>query len=128
MSCFGHGKPELEFFCCFSCYLSIPPSVDQKYVHSEKIKGDYNYIIKAVHSLQEIVHSNKYCSLEFEGSRDSAVVRALASHQCVPGSIGGLGVICELSLLLVLFLAPRGFSLDTQVFPLLKNQHFQIPI
>ena len=49
--------------------------------------------------------------------RDGAVVRALASHQCGPGSIPGLGVICGLSLLLVLGLAPRGFSLGTPVFP-----------
>jgi len=45
------------------------------------------------------------------GSRDGAVVRALASHQCVPGSIPGPGVIRGLSLL---FSAPRGFS---PVFP-----------
>ena len=52
------------------------------------------------------------------GSRDGAVVRALASHQCGPGSIPGLGVICGLSLLtLVLVLAPRGFSPGTPVFP-----------
>ena len=44
------------------------------------------------------------------GSRDGAVMRALASHHCGPGSIPGLGVICGLSLLLVLVLAPRGFS------------------
>ena len=36
-----------------------------------------------------------------------------------PSSIPGLGVKCGLSLLLVLVLAPRGFS---------KNQHFQIPV
>ena len=51
------------------------------------------------------------------GSRDGPVVRVLASHQCVPGSIPGPGVICGLSLLLVLFLAPRGFSPGTPVFP-----------
>ena len=45
------------------------------------------------------------------------MVRALASHQCVPGSIPGPGVVCGLSLLLVLFLAPRGFSPGTPVFP-----------
>ena len=33
------------------------------------------------------------------------MVKALSSHQCVPGSIPGPGVICRLSLLLVLFLA-----------------------
>ena len=52
-----------------------------------------------------------------EGNRVGAVVRALASHQCVPGSIPGPGVICGLSLLLVLYSAPRGFSPGTPVFP-----------
>ena len=56
------------------------------------------------------------------------MVRALASHQCGPGSNPGVDAICGLSLLLVLSLAPRGFSPGTPVFPLLKNQHFQIPI
>ena len=51
------------------------------------------------------------------GSRDGVVVRTLASHQCVPGSIPGSSVISGSSLLLVLFLAPRGFSLGTPVFP-----------
>ena len=56
------------------------------------------------------------------------MVRALASHQCGPGSIPGPGVICALSLLLVLVFAPRGFSPVLRFSPLLKNQHFQIPI
>ena len=51
-----------------------------------------------------------YPQVFLQGSRDGAVVRALASHQCGPGSIPGLGVICGLSLLLVLVFAPRGFS------------------
>ena len=51
------------------------------------------------------------------GSRDGAVVRALTSHQCGPGSIPGPVVICGLSLLLVFVLAPRGFSPGTLVFP-----------
>ena len=50
-------------------------------------------------------------------SRNGAVVRALASHQCDPGLIQGPGVVCWLSLLLVLVLAPRGFSPGTLVFP-----------
>ena len=54
------------------------------------------------------------CSL---GSRAGAVLRALASHQCVPGSIPRPGVICGLSLLLVLYSAPKGFSPGTPVFP-----------
>ena len=44
-------------------------------------------------------------------------MRALVPHQRGPGSIPGLGVICGLSLSLVLVLAPRGFSPGTPVFP-----------
>ena len=59
------------------------------------------------------------------GSRDGTVVRALASHQCGLGSIPGLGVMCGVSLLLVLVLAPRRFL---RFSSLLKNQDFQIQI
>ena len=50
-------------------------------------------------------------------ARGRAVVRALAYHQCGPGSNPGVLAICGLSLLLVLSLAPRGFSPGTPVFP-----------
>ena len=60
------------------------------------------------------------------GSRDGAVVEnsppMQASLQCGPGSIPVLGVKCGLSLLLVLVLAPRGFSPGTPVFPSPKFQ------
>ena len=62
------------------------------------------------------------------GSRDGTVVRALTSHQCGPGSIPGLGVICGLSLLLVLVPAPRVFLRVLRFSSLHKNLHFQIPI
>ena len=52
-------------------------------------------------------------------------VRALASHQCGPGSIPGLSVICGLSLL-VLYSAPRGFSLGTPVFPSPQKPKFDL--
>ena len=73
--------------------------------------------------LERIFFGNKS-----NGSRDGAVVRALASHQCGPGSILGLGVICGLSLLLVLVPAPRVFLRVLQFSSLHKNQHFQIPV
>ena len=57
------------------------------------------------------------------GSRGGAVVRALASHQCGTGSIPGPGVICGLSLLLVLSLAPRVFLRVLRFSSLRKNQH-----
>ena len=59
------------------------------------------------------------------GSRVGAVVRALAFHQCVPGSIPGPGVICGLSLL-VLYSAPRGFSPGTPVFPSPQKPTFDL--
>ena len=49
----------------------------------------------------------KQCDVVIRGSRDGAVVRTLTSHQCGLGSIPKLGVICGLSLLLVLVLALR---------------------
>ena len=58
------------------------------------------------------------------GSRDCTVVRALASHQCDPGSIPGLSAICRLSLLMVLFSTPRGFSPGDPVFPSPQNPTF----
>ena len=79
----------------------------------------------------EVVPSIELETIFFEnesnGSRDGAVVRALASHQCGPGSILGLGVICGLNLLLVLVPAPRVFLRVLQFSSLHKNQHFQIP-
>ena len=57
------------------------------------------------------------------GSRDGAVVRALTSHRCGPGSIPGPGVTCGLSLLLVLVSAPRVFLQVLQFSSLHKNQH-----
>ena len=50
---------------------------------------------------------------------------ALASHQCGLGSYSGVDAICGLSLLLVLFLSPRGFSLGTPVFPSPQKPTFQ---
>ena len=57
------------------------------------------------------------CAHIQQGSKGGAVVRALASHQCGPGSNPGVDAMCGLSLLLVLSLAPRGFSSGTAVFP-----------
>ena len=63
-----------------------------------------------------------------QGWKGDAVVRALAFHQGDPDSNPSISNICGLSLLLVLSLAVRGFSLGTLVSPVLKNQHFQITL
>ena len=54
-------------------------------------------------------------SLSIREARVAAVVRALATHQYGPGSNPGADAICGLSLLLVLSLAPPGFSPGTPV-------------
>jgi len=51
------------------------------------------------------------------------MVRALASHQCGPGSIPGPVVICGLSLLLVLVLAPGVFLRVLRFSSFHKNEH-----
>ena len=56
-------------------------------------------------SLCSLLYLMFFVYLRKNGSRKGAVVRALASHQCVPGSITGRCIIFGLSLLLVLFLA-----------------------
>ena len=56
------------------------------------------------------------------------MVRALASHQCGPGSTPSRGVKCGLSLLLVLVLAPRGFSPGTPVFPQIPTSKLRLDL
>ena len=50
----------------------------------------------------------------------------LTTHQCDPGSNPDVDAICGLSLLLVLFLAPRGFSLGTLFLP--SSQKTTLPV
>ena len=51
------------------------------------------------------------------GSKGDAVMRALASHQCGPGSNPCVDAIFGLSLLMVLSFAPSGLSPGNPVFP-----------
>ena len=59
-----------------------------------------------------------------QGSMDGAVVEHSPPTNVGPGSIPRLGVICGLSLLLVLVLSPRGFSPGSSVFPSPQKQTF----
>ena len=61
--------------------------------------------------------SSQFTKREEISSQGGAVVRALSSHQCGQGSNPGVEAIRGLYLLLVLSLAPRGFSPITLVFP-----------
>ena len=75
------------------------------------IVGTSNYEV-----IQNTTKALKTTHDRIQGSRDSTLVRALTSHQCVSGSIPGPGVICGFSLLLVFFSAQGGFSPGTPVF------------
>ena len=79
-------------------------------LHSREIMDNY----VAVLMLKVLSHPLSYHSYR---SRDGAVVIAPASYLCGSGSIPGLDTIHGLSLLLVLFSTPRGFSPGTPVFP-----------
>ena len=59
------------------------------------------------------------------GGRVSAVVRALSFNQCGWELIPELDGICGFSLL-VLYSAPRGFSLGTPVFPSQQKLSFHL--
>ena len=54
-------------------------------------------------------------------------VRLRITADCFHNLAPSIGVICGLSLLLVLVLAQRHFSPVLRFSPLLKNQYFQIP-
>ena len=68
-----------------------------------------------------------YILQQSQRSRDDPVMRALVSHQCGPGSIPGLGIICGLSFLLVFVFAPRGFSPGIPVSPSSKTDISKFP-
>jgi len=96
-------------------------------------KYDFNPGRSHAQFLQHVLRVATYSSLlaphsSCQGSRGGAVVRALGFHPCGPGSIPRLGVIGGLSLLSVLVVAPRGFSLGTPVFLCPQKPTFQIPI
>ena len=62
--------------------------------------------------------SSQFTKREEISSKGGAVVRALGSHQCGPGSNPGVEAISGLNLLLVLSLAPSRFFSDHSGFPL----------
>ena len=96
--------------CCLSSLLGNLSSDDGD-VKKNGEKNNRSRLAKP----QLCTYITRFCT--FRGPRDDAVVRALTSHQCGPGSNPGVDAICGLSLLLVLSFAPRGFSPGTPVFP-----------
>ena len=90
------------------------------WIPTQTTRTAHAYALQQEQLLQQLgTYSKKLiteCRDNGVGCRDGAVVRALASHQCGPGSLPRLSVVCGLSLL-VLYSAPRGFSPGTPVFP-----------
>ena len=84
-------------------------------VMSRNARNDKQQGVGAINETASFCHNNLLITyltytLVSRGSTGGAVVRALASHQCGPGSIPGPGVICGLSLLLVVSLLRNVFS------------------
>ena len=110
------------FFAILNCIVSF---CSYNFSNWSSMEGDrWKFVYPSCTRLQAGATYSKLLFssvLNLLGSRDGAVVEHLpptqASHQCGPGSIPGLGVKCGLSLLLVLVLAPRGFSPGSPVFP-----------
>ena len=77
--------------------------------------------------MQTVVETtgSRFSICQLQTSMGDTVVRALASHQCGLGLNPSINTISGLSLLLVLSLAPRGFSLGTLV--LLSPQNTILP-
>ena len=101
----------------FKNYFSqgIPGRV--RYQRTDNVRPS-KYTIILLHLLFVIINYYIIITVHYSlGSKGGAVVRALVSHQCGPGSNPSVDTICGLSLLLVLSLAPRGFSPGTPVFP-----------
>ena len=86
------------------------------------------YIFKQCYILYFLYHCTNYlsqplgCDVTFEINYSTIQLKFgeqgwRSGESARPGSIPGPGVMCGLSLLLVLFSAPRGFSPGTPVFP-----------
>ena len=109
-------------------FWNISPSKNMIAHHWKKGFGHkppiWHYIAPQNSSLSMLLWINAHFLIQYstfiiqiQGSKGGAVVRALTSHQCVPGSTPGVDATCGLRLLLVLSLALRGFSPGNLVFP-----------
>ena len=109
----------------FNCVILSDLKLKQKY-HStnENVKTLMTIRLKSHSCLSCLYNCDGHQFLHIFLGRDGAVVRALASHQCGPNPASYVGwVRCWFSTLRrKVFLGVFRFS------PLLKHQHFQIPI
>ena len=83
--------------------------------HSKKLTKLFQVAVISYLAIEK-----KGIHLQFRGIlrwRDGTLVGAFVSHQFGPESNSRGDDICEFSLLLILTLAPKGFSPDTPLFP-----------
>ena len=114
--------PTCKPFCGkFSLFIATKSFKTRFWAKFPVAKGLINVVLAVIFSGKE----KKRKSFHSKGWHR---VRALAFHQCGPGSNPGVDAICELSLSLILSLAPRDFLRVLRFSRLLKNQHFQFPI
>ena len=97
----NNSPPQLE--------KKIPKSYHSAHVPRKMTHGETNG-----NAIISKVSVTFFCQIRFH--RDGAVMKALASHQCGPGSIPSSGVKCGLTWL-VLYSALRGFLRELR-FPL----------
>ena len=92
-----------------------------------KYYGTESSDVSCIKSLPEVIIGSfiSYCIYLWT---NATVVRALASHQCGPGSNPGVDALCGLSCCWFSPLLREVFLRVLQFSPLLKNQHLQIPI
>ena len=123
LSLLSQGAPSVHspIYCQMSCVYSYYIIRGRIVVNQAKVHGKRNFYIECCCKFMPLQGSG----YPAQGSRVGAVVRELAFHQYVPGSIPGPGVICGLSLL-VLYSAPRGFSPGTPVFPSPQKPTFNL--
>lgn len=91
--------------------LTAPSFADIQFHFSYQLKKTLKkqYSQKIIEKNVIIILKFRLCKILTKGSSDGAVVRVLASHQCVLGLILGPSIISGPSLLLVFYSAPRGF-------------------
>ena len=83
------------------------------------------YCIIAINTQEYWVQFSCQTFHELNVGEQGRRVRGLAPHQCVTSLIPRSGIICGLSLLLILYSAPRGFSPGSPVFPSLQKPTLQ---
>ena len=99
-----------------------------KYYHISPVLKDLHWLsikYRVIFKITLLVFKVLHGLAPLVGGRVGPVVRALAFHQCGPGSISAPSVICGLSLL-VLYSAMRGFPLGTPVFPSHQKPTFDL--